>query len=312
MIGLAKPLSSADAIQSAAHHYTPRFSLSVQVCRRRDKELLLENPSFKSLRSFTIIAPQVEAGLDLLSASSVVQLLQYILPNSQTFFSPVQGWHVPKPTETKGLKRAIELAASKVLTAMQQKLERHVFEKKLQDTLRLNNLALQDCEILCVGGVLPIGRLHGVDKPNRIAAIEANRGSILLTWPPPRVAKFVESRLTITGIMTAEQEVLIQKLFELCVCYQLPLRKPTTLKDLSSQHLLEIQCDDPVTRELPLPVGWYCDGINFWGPHGLTNCSRELRPDIDEIAMRRLEKINTEVARFNTWVAQSHETTCDL
>jgi hypothetical protein len=262
---------------------SPRFSMSA-LLSRHDKLQSSVIAQIKTLRSFKIINEE-----GTWTIASITQLLEYLLPNAQTFMSRDHNWPIPLNFGSVGLKRAVELAAAKVFFGRRQLLERQSLERKLRELEDNDNDSgsIRSC-LLSVSG-----------SAEGVHMVEANRGSILVRPFGELVSRNV---LKVTGIMSDHQESLIRLLFKLCTRQEMSRREHVTYADLSKKQLIDMQNDDPKTKKMPLPSGWYFDGSDFWGPHGVTNCSREMRPDIEEIAKRRLQKVNIEVGRYNCFL----------
>lgn len=266
-------------------------------------------PSVKLLRHVKIPPPPPHSipTATAWSTANLLRILQYLFPQAQVSSAVTETWQPPPNTnQTSGIRRAIELATIKVMAARQRQFERTTFNKLLNEAVEVGRagkrgaVALSGC-IRSAHGIVTVADL--CNSGSGMAVVEACAGSIVIRILPAGTVPIGNiDFLTLVGALTEHELDLTLSLFALCNHIRLQPKALLTRADLTQKLLLAMQEEDPEVRRRPLPPGWYCDGTSYWGAHGITNCGRELRPDIEDIANTYLERQNAQVCSYNTWL----------
>ena len=295
---------------------------------------LAEGPAAVSLRCLcSLLVPPPSDAISPWSIPSLLLLLQHLFPLAPVSSTITDTWRIPDNTSGQtGLRRAITLSSTKVMAGRQKRHERQVFEAALRTAGlgRPGKAATtagaghrEDDQGSALTGL--VRSVHGIvlvvrqDKTSgaamghSLATIEACGGCILIRHADDAAAAQPSSSssaatpvgnptcntLSLSGILRSDDSAALLALFALCRHAPLPRKAPVTRADVTHAELLALQHDDPAIATLPLPAGWYSDGQNYWGPHGVSNCSRELRPDIEALCEAHLVKRNRQVAEYN-------------
>lgn len=282
-----------------------RFSLSQ----------LAEEPTTSSLHCLRTISvpPPPSSSTAPWSIPSLLFLLQHLFPQAAVSSTVTDTWRVPdNPTGETGLRRAITLSSTKVLAGRQRKHERSVFQAALHSAGEFS--AGKGClagRVRSVHGSVLVVRqdkASGASTGYSMATIEASGGCILIRHAdadevPSSTSSSASSSscntLVLSGVLRPNDCAALLALFAQCCHTPLPPKPRVTRESLTHAELLALQHDDPAIAALPLPAGWYCDGQEYWGPHGVTNCSRELRPDMETLCVAYLERCNRKVDTYN-------------
>lgn len=272
---------------------------------------LAEGPATSSLHCLRTVSvpPPPSSSTAPWSVPSLLLLLQHLFPQAAVSSTVTDTWRVPdNPTGETGLRRAITLSSTKVLAGRQKQHERRVFLAALHAAgLVSPGKGRMAGRVRSVHGSVLVVRqdkASGASTGYSTATIEASGGCILIRHADAdemssRTAPLSCNTLVLSGILRLDDCAALLALFAQCSHTPLPPKPAVTRDTLSHVELLALQNDDPAIVRLPLPAGWYCDGQEYWGPHGVTNCSSELRPDIENLCVDYLERRNRQVAHYN-------------
>eukprot|EP00607_Mallomonas_marina_P010407 CAMPEP_0182422386 /NCGR_PEP_ID=MMETSP1167-20130531/8058_1 /TAXON_ID=2988 /ORGANISM="Mallomonas Sp, Strain CCMP3275" /LENGTH=467 /DNA_ID=CAMNT_0024600403 /DNA_START=46 /DNA_END=1449 /DNA_ORIENTATION=+ len=253
-------------------------------------------PSGKLLRAVAVRLTSLTEGWD---ARLLQTCLRRLFPQAVMGTSIVsEGWEVPPNTNgLVGIRRAIFLAKVKVLTQRQ----RSEGLKRLE--LNLNSIPSEKWKMLCndmlsVHGTFSI---RNTSQKNSTAILEACTKHVMIKpqFSPSRSQD--NNLLTIYGIFDNEECDIIRSIFSWCLCFSLSLQKLPSRNDISTVKRAELQIPNLTD---PLPSGWYFDGQLFIDCDG-NRCN--LRPDIDDIVNKYLQKKNEDISMYNSILEEVKE-----
>lgn len=252
----------------------------------------------KSVRSFRGFDVKVRSRADVIMLS---QLLRRLFPGAVLSMSSEisdRQWKLPPNSDKKGLRRAIQLARSKVFAALDRENCEKAFHRAIEEHLPLiksfaKNLYAAGGEVsLSCDGWMSEGNCGQGSNRETLVAVEANAGTIFL-----RCMEFPVSQITPTvhfvGLFTANEEEQLRKLLQDFGATKLPKKAKLQKENLSASELAKIQA---AHVEDSLPPDWAYDGSAYVS---YTGEKRLFRPDIFEFTEDYLEKMNRGIDAFN-------------
>ena len=242
----------------------------------------------RGLRNLSVAAP---AGCHW-HLDSVMKLLHLLFPVAKMCATPMpEHWIIPAAVgKVRHLARMLELARAKVLTTRQCEEASKQFDRRTT-TLITGNLNQFKCLVLGLRGLCGVVSVGGTSR----GRVEAGAGFILAR-PDDSVMPVVKESLTVEGVFTKEDEVLLAELFNCCVKVALPRKKLVLTDALTANDKLLIQADQKYTTGLALPGNVWYDGQTYVDISGTRSL---LRPDIEVVVDKFLADENHRIHVYN-------------
>lgn len=193
---------------------------------------------------------------------------------------------------SKGMKRAVELATTKVMTARYRTESMAAFQAEA-NKLTPEVLGHIQQGMFCLYGTVKVQEMSG----NSVyAMIEACAGAIIV-----RPSEVPGNTVTFQGSLHAADVVSLKHLLELCSC-----GAPRTLTtigrhDVNASDLMDIQ-RKYAQEFIQLPTGCWFDGQFYIDVRGNRSV---IRPDVEQMVDRYVEDANRNVEKYNKMLLTS-------
>jgi hypothetical protein len=258
--------------------------------------------------------------------SNILQTLQLLFPSAiVNSMNMDDSWSIPDNKEGLiGLKRAIVLAKTKVMTSRQYEEGKAIFSKKLNLFVNENKKELKSIKsgIISLHGIIRLrsGKFLSIkanDNNNNNnstyksksikscwAYIEASKGAVIVRSIDDKTLisrlemnENYKGELTMQGIFNEPDIVQVKELLSYCQPHLLQKKNYVKSEDLNDWNRMEIQ--RKYNDLVKLGGGWWFDGNSYIDMKG---SRRRIREDIELLVDIHLKKVNEEIKLYNALV----------